>query len=172
MESESREERIARKIVGFVPTLHVINDQTGQMEEIEVDEVIIVMSDEPVTSNMARYAADGGRPSKYSLEEVRQLLELGRKEFKRRADGKSNPRNINIDENEAIDIIKSLTYDDNFDKTLPPFGEDPAADVYKKFGYTRALDGEQIDLYIKFGLVQKRNVKKVFIISFHLEGDA
>lgn len=171
MESESREERIARKIVGFVPTLHVINDQTGQMEEIEVDEVIIVMSDEPVTSSMARYAADGGRPSKYSLEEVKQLLELGRHQFKRREDGKSNPISIEIDEDEAIGIIKSLTYD-NFNKTLPPLNEDPAADVYKKFGYERNKDKKQIDLYIKFSLIQRRNLKYVFIISFHLDGDA
>ena len=171
MSDKFREERIAKRIIGFVPTLHVINDQTGLMEEIEVDEVIIVMSDEPIISSIARYAADDGRPAKYRLAEVKQLLELGRHQFKRREDGKSNPINIEIDEKEAIEIIKSLTYD-NFDKTLPPLNEDPAADVYKKFGYERDKDKKQIDLYIKFSLIQRRNLKYVFIISFHLDGDA
>ena len=64
-----------------------------------------------------------------------------------------------------------MTYD-NFNKTLPPLNEDLAADVYKKFGYERNKDKKHIDLYIKLSLIQRRNLKYVFIISFHLDGDA
>lgn len=51
--SEKKVEKIERKSeekTGKPFVMHVRNDETGEIEEIEIDDVIIEISDEPVTS--------------------------------------------------------------------------------------------------------------------------
>ena len=154
-------ERIAKKLVAFTQTIHI--NENGVEVPIEIDDIIVVLSSQPVDGSDA-IVASSTRPSIYSLQEVQECLKAGRYKFEDRQDGKANPEEIGIGEQEAIDVICSLTYADydrkgNFD-----------ADIYKKFGYVRERTKTPIDLYIKFKLEKGRGGKKVLVISFHREG--
>lgn len=157
-------ERIARKIVAFKPIIHV--NENGIEIPVDIDDIIIVLSGNPVDSGESIIASNkGNRKTNYNLQEVQECIKAGRYKFEDRQDGKANPENINMSEHEAVNVICSLTYADFARKS------DFNADIYKKFGYVRERTQTPIDLYIKFELKNDRGGRKVMVISFHEDGD-
>lgn len=154
-----------RKLLDLIKAIRTVVD--GVETSIQIDEVVIVISDEPLSADLSRYASKA-RKTKWSLAEVKQLISMNPPRIERmeRFDGKSDSRNIGISEQEVISIINNLT-DANFD-SISTDSKNPqlGTDVYKVFQYQRQCGGEPIDLYIKFRIVSKRQ-RKVFLISFH-----
>lgn len=66
----------------------------------------------------------------YNLDEVRRLANERKVRFLPRDDGKSDPANLGIDEDDAIDIIAGLSITE-FDITIDGDDRHPPADVYK-----------------------------------------
>lgn len=161
-------EKIAKNIVGYISTLNV--DNNGIIQQVKIDDVIILLSDEPVEISVARFASRDNKPSYFNLQEVKECIKASRYKFKPRTDGKSNPENIGISEQESLKILSSLSIAE-FDRKLPETNEDEKADVYKKFGYVCERTGIKIDLYIKFSVIKAKGGRNVLIISFHEEGD-
>lgn len=149
-------DKIARKIIGFKENISVLTD---------IEEIVIVVTSEPITTDMKKYAS---RDSFYSLNEVKQLLNCKPPRYvvEKRNDNKTDFKMINMEETECIEVIKNLT-EDKYHETL--YNAENPADVYLLSNYKRINDNE-INLYIKFSVEGKRNRRHVLIISFHPEG--
>lgn len=162
---------IARKLIKMAKSLLGYRSDptiTGLSSELaDVDEVVIIITDAPLHEDMSRLASKS-RITRYSLDEVKALLsgKRIRYEFVPREDGKSNPINIDMDYQEALDVILHLTLA-NYNAVLSSHFVD--TDVYTVKNYVRKNNKEPIDLYIKFYLEEDKKTKKVFIISFHKE---
>ena len=99
----------------------------------------------------------------YNLDEVRRLANERKVRFLPRDDGKSDPANLGIDEDDAIDIIAGLSITE-FDITIDGDDRHPPADVYKT---RRKLPEHNIPIIIYIKLAIRGNGQLLLIISFH-----
>ena len=158
-------DKIAKNILGFDTCLNCTLD--GMATSIAIDEIVIIITNEPLSSDLSRYASKA-RSTRWSLQEIKQLITIlpPRIEYLPRLDGKSNPNNIGISESEAISIISNLDDSNFIEIKSDPRNSLLNADVYKVLQYHRLSGGEPIDIYIKFRIFEKKQ-RKVLLISFH-----
>ena len=100
----------------------------------------------------------------YDIARVRALALSGMVRFLERPDGKADPANVGMDENEALAIVAKLSLAD-FDMTVSDSRHpaNPPADVYKV--KSLLLGRLFVQLYIKLSI--RNDGRLLLIISFH-----
>ena len=157
----NRIEKIAKKIVSSVIHLKT----TDGIEEIDIRSVeILIEKDKSKKVSQkkkisAKFILDRSKPL-YPLQEVKRCLANNPPSIKfiPRQDGRSDPENIGLTKQQAVEIIKNLNLED-YRETLA--NENPPADLYQKF-FTAG--SKEFFLYIKFYV---KNHRLVCIVSFH-----
>ena len=165
-----KKRQIAKRLIKLAKELLSYKSQQNSVADLtNVDEVLIVITNESLEFDATRLASRP-RITRYSIEEVRQLLSLKtpRFEFKKRDDGLNRPERLMMTEKEALDVIAKLSVTENYSKDLSL--NFPDTDVYTVDNYKRLQVDELINLYIKIAVVDKGVNRRVLVISFHEKG--
>ena len=152
--------KIAKKIIkNYRNNILVLND---------IDDVLIVVTNESINTNMKKYASVP-RISRWSLLEIKQLIKLKnpRYKFLDRNDDKNNPACVGLTKEECLESISQLTESEYSQELSLMF---PDTNVYIKKGFFDKNNKKIIDLYIKLSIIVERKDRKVLIISFHPTG--
>ena len=170
MESnEERLDKIAKKIVSSLPVRKassVVHVETPEgVKALEVRTVTIII--EGARKNTRRKVSAAQRKPAvrlkspfYPTEEIRKCLEKtpARIQFSQREDGKADPKNVNLEKSDAIQIIHDLDKN-NYKETL--YNVKPPVDVYEKI---ERIEKKNVKLYIKLRITRSN---LVYVISFH-----
>lgn len=164
---EDRTERIAKKIIGLYDDFQTeakIENLLGKVSAIQ-----IVLYPFPLKKSLAVKRANKKiQGPVYPLSKVKKLLNSLRISFKKeRGDGRGDPQNMYLTDDEAIDALKKLTSSDykySLDKLnrsqQKGRGDNRQVDVYTKLVDTQM--GEEF-AYIKFCIENE----SILVISFH-----